>query len=123
MSRLDLVVDFSEFSRFYDFVFFMCHENGQKNITVNKAITAWRLVLAGRFRLLNQWCDFVEAICSFFWQSANFAPDFELSISELATLDMCQKSGIFKPMTVEKRQELKQRCGGFMKTGLEVLVG
>ncbi|XP_021801263.1 uncharacterized protein LOC110745480 isoform X2 [Prunus avium] len=89
MSRLDLVVDFSEFSRFYDFVFFMCHENA-----VNKAITAWRLVLAGRFRLLNQWCDFVEAICSFFWQSANFAPDFELSISELATLDMCQKSGI-----------------------------
>lgn len=60
MSRLDLVVDFSEFSRFYDFVFFMCRENGQKNITVNKAITAWRLILAGRFRLLNQWCDFVE---------------------------------------------------------------
>lgn len=65
----------------------------------------------------------LQAICSFFWQSANFAPDFELSISELATLDICQKSGIFKPMTVEKRQELKQRCGGFMKTGLEVLVG
>lgn len=58
--RLNLVVDFSEFSRFYDFVFFMCRENGQKNITVSKAITAWRLVLGGRFRLLNQWCDFVE---------------------------------------------------------------
>ncbi|XLR61571.1 hypothetical protein S83_012243, partial [Arachis hypogaea] len=26
------VVDFSEFIRFYDFVFFMCRENGQKNI-------------------------------------------------------------------------------------------
>ncbi|PQM35982.1 uncharacterized protein Pyn_21184 [Prunus yedoensis var. nudiflora] len=39
MSRLDLVVDFSEFSRFYGFVFFMCRENGQKNITVNKAIS------------------------------------------------------------------------------------
>ncbi|XP_009376275.1 defective in cullin neddylation protein AAR3 [Pyrus x bretschneideri] len=60
MSRLDSMVDFSEFSRFYDFVFFMCRENGQKNITVNKAVNAWRLVLAGRFRLLNQWCDFVE---------------------------------------------------------------
>ncbi|XP_068302432.1 defective in cullin neddylation protein AAR3-like [Pyrus communis] len=60
MLRLDLMADFSEYSRFYDFVFFMCRENGQKNITVNKAVTAWRFVLAGRFRLLNQWCDFVE---------------------------------------------------------------
>ncbi|XP_013644513.2 defective in cullin neddylation protein AAR3-like [Brassica napus] len=60
MSRLDLMVDFSEFTRFYDFVFFMCRENGQKSITVAKAITAWKLVLAGRFRLLNRWCDFTE---------------------------------------------------------------
>ncbi|XP_057963092.1 defective in cullin neddylation protein AAR3 [Malania oleifera] len=60
MSKLDLTVDFSEFSRFYDFVFFMCRENGQKNITISRAITAWRIVLAGRFRLLNQWCSFVE---------------------------------------------------------------
>ncbi|XLU98760.1 hypothetical protein S245_013100, partial [Arachis hypogaea] len=27
-----LAEDFSEFIRFYDFVFFMCRENGQKNI-------------------------------------------------------------------------------------------
>lgn len=27
---------------------------------VNKAVAAWRIVLVGRFRLLNQWCDFVE---------------------------------------------------------------
>lgn len=60
MTRLNLMGDFSEFSRFYDFVFFMCRENGQKNITVSRAVAAWRLALAGRFRLLNQWCDFVE---------------------------------------------------------------
>ncbi|KAL4379318.1 hypothetical protein GQ457_02G019250 [Hibiscus cannabinus] len=60
MLHLDLVADFSEFSRFYDFVFFICRENGQKNITVSRAVAAWRLVLAGRFRLLNQWCNFVE---------------------------------------------------------------
>ncbi|CAI9752712.1 unnamed protein product [Fraxinus pennsylvanica] len=60
MSRLDLMADFSEFSRFYDFVFFICRENGQKSITVSRAVMAWRLVLAGRFRLLNQWCNFVE---------------------------------------------------------------
>ncbi|XP_013666616.2 defective in cullin neddylation protein AAR3 isoform X2 [Brassica napus] len=56
MSRLDLMVDFSEFRRFYDFVFFMCRENGQKSITVGRAITAWKLVLVGRFRLLNHLC-------------------------------------------------------------------
>ncbi|CAN0924351.1 Defective in cullin neddylation protein AAR3 [Linum grandiflorum] len=60
MSNPRLVVDFYDFSCLYDFVFFICRENGQKNITVRKAVTAWRLVLAGRFRLLNQWCDFVE---------------------------------------------------------------
>ncbi|KAL0332080.1 UNVERIFIED_CONTAM: DCN1-like protein [Sesamum calycinum] len=60
MSRLELMADFSEFSRFYDFVFFICRENGQKSITVSRAVMAWRLVLAGRFRLLNEWCDFVE---------------------------------------------------------------
>ncbi|CAJ1829905.1 unnamed protein product [Sphenostylis stenocarpa] len=60
MSHLGLRVDFAEFSRFYDFVFFMCRENGQKNITVSRAITAWKLVLAGRFSLLHPWCEFVE---------------------------------------------------------------
>ncbi|KAL5143547.1 DCN1-like protein 2 [Glycine soja] len=61
MSRLNLRADFPEFSRFYDFVFFMCRENGQKNITVSRAVTAWKLVLAGRFSLLHPWCDFVES--------------------------------------------------------------
>ncbi|KAL6294566.1 hypothetical protein ACE6H2_002708 [Prunus campanulata] len=67
--------------------------------------------------------DLRQATCSFFRQLANFASDFELSISELAALDMCQKRGIFMPMIAEQRQELKQRCGGFMKIGPKVLVG
>ncbi|XP_022884112.1 DCN1-like protein 1 isoform X2 [Olea europaea var. sylvestris] len=32
-----------------------------KSITVSRAVMAWRLILAGRFRLLNQWCNFVES--------------------------------------------------------------
>lgn len=64
----------------------------------------------------------LQATCSFFRQPANFAPDFELSISELAALDMCQKRGIFKPMTAEQRQELKQRCGGSWKLVLKFLL-
>ncbi|XP_076908488.1 defective in cullin neddylation protein AAR3-like, partial [Bidens hawaiensis] len=60
MSRLDLMADSCEFSRFYNFVFFISRENGQRSITVSRAIMAWKLVLSGRFRLLNQWCSFVE---------------------------------------------------------------
>lgn len=60
MSRLDLMMDSCEFSRFYNFAFFICRENGQRSITVSRAIMAWKLVLRGRFRLLNQWCSFIE---------------------------------------------------------------
>ncbi|KAJ9548606.1 hypothetical protein OSB04_021149 [Centaurea solstitialis] len=60
MSKLNLMVDSREFSRFYNFVFFICRENGQRSIPVSRAIMAWKLVLSGRFRLLNQWCSFVE---------------------------------------------------------------
>ncbi|KAM0984276.1 hypothetical protein COP2_011964 [Malus domestica] len=64
----------------------------------------------------------LEATCSFFRHPAHFAPDFELSISELAALDMCRKRAIFKPMTAEQRQELKQRCGGSWKLVLRFLL-
>ncbi|KHN24115.1 E3 ubiquitin-protein ligase HERC2 [Glycine soja] len=62
------------------------------------------------------------ATCSFFRQPANFAPDLDLSLSELAALDMCQKRAIFKPMTTEQRQDLKLRCGGSWKLALRYLM-
>lgn len=64
----------------------------------------------------------LQATCSFFRQPANFAPDFELSISELAALDMCQKRAIFKPMNEVERQEMKRRCGGSWKLVLRFLL-
>ncbi|KAK1271389.1 Ultraviolet-B receptor UVR8 [Acorus gramineus] len=60
--------------------------------------------------------------CSFFRQPANFTPDTELSITELAALDMCHKRAIFKPMTLEERELLKQRCGGSWKLVLRFLL-
>ncbi|CAN1312807.1 Ultraviolet-B receptor UVR8 [Linum perenne] len=59
---------------------------------------------------------------SFFRQPANFAPDYDLSISELAALDMCKKRAIFKPMTPDELRELKQRCGGSWKLVLRFLL-
>ena len=64
----------------------------------------------------------LQATCSFFKQPANFAPDSDLSLSELAALDMCQKRAIFKPMTTEQRQDLKLRCGGSWKLVLRYLM-
>ncbi|KAG8099305.1 hypothetical protein GUJ93_ZPchr0013g37653 [Zizania palustris] len=55
-----LTDDVCRFNNFYDFVFLISRENGQKNITIQRAVTAWRMVLDGRFRLLDRWCNFVE---------------------------------------------------------------
>ncbi|KAI9117068.1 hypothetical protein K1719_012067 [Acacia pycnantha] len=63
----------------------------------------------------------LEATCSFFRQPADFYPDLSLSLSELAALDMCKKRAIFKPMTSEQQQELKQLCGGSWKLVLRYL--
>lgn len=64
----------------------------------------------------------LEATCSLFRKPANYSPDVELSISELAALDMCQKRAIFKPLTNEERLGLKERCGGSWKLVLRFLL-
>ncbi|KAL2547151.1 Regulator of chromosome condensation (RCC1) family protein [Forsythia ovata] len=64
----------------------------------------------------------LEVTCSFFRQPAHFAPDYMLSLSELAALDMCQKRAVFKPMTDEQRLALKEKCGGSWKLVLRFLL-
>ncbi|KAJ7516967.1 hypothetical protein O6H91_21G006700 [Diphasiastrum complanatum] len=54
------LLDTHRFTLFYQFVFFMCREKEQKSITSCTAIRGWKLALAGRFRLLDQWCAFVQ---------------------------------------------------------------
>ncbi|AQK53403.1 putative regulator of chromosome condensation (RCC1) family protein isoform X1 [Zea mays] len=57
----------------------------------------------------------LEATCVFFGKPASFAPDFALSLPELAAFDMCQKRTMFKQMKQEDQECLKQRCGGSWK--------
>lgn len=64
----------------------------------------------------------LETTCYFFRQAANFAPDYDLSIAELAAFDMCQRRAIFKPMNKEERESLKQKCGGSWKLVLRYLL-
>ncbi|KAL9257549.1 Ultraviolet-B receptor UVR8-like protein [Drosera capensis] len=64
----------------------------------------------------------LAATCSFFRKPAKFFPDHELSISELAALDMCDKRAVFRPMTTEERDDLKRKCGGSWKLVLKYLL-
>lgn len=64
----------------------------------------------------------LEATCTFFRHPANFAPDSDLSISELAALDMCSGRAVFKPMNMEEREIFKRRCGGSWKLVLRYLL-
>ena len=64
----------------------------------------------------------LQATCSFFRQPADFAPDNELSLAELAALDMCHKRAIFKPMSEDERQALKHKCGGSWKLVLRFFI-
>eukprot|EP00195_Chlamydomonas_chlamydogama_P011320 CAMPEP_0202897888 /NCGR_PEP_ID=MMETSP1392-20130828/6541_1 /ASSEMBLY_ACC=CAM_ASM_000868 /TAXON_ID=225041 /ORGANISM="Chlamydomonas chlamydogama, Strain SAG 11-48b" /LENGTH=294 /DNA_ID=CAMNT_0049583653 /DNA_START=176 /DNA_END=1058 /DNA_ORIENTATION=+ len=47
------------FNKFYRFVFYISKEPQRKHLQIETAIAAWQLVLAGRFRLLSAWCDFL----------------------------------------------------------------
>lgn len=57
----------------------------------------------------------LQATCSFFRRPAQFEPDHDLSLAEVAALDMCHDRAIFKPMTGDERLELKRICGGSWK--------
>nr|XP_027075450.1 uncharacterized protein LOC113699348 isoform X4 [Coffea arabica] len=63
LTQLSKLVDSrsqTRFSVFEEIYKLMMRLDLLKNITVSRAVMAWRLVLAGRFQLLNQWCNFVE---------------------------------------------------------------
>ncbi|KAK3247337.1 hypothetical protein CYMTET_43158 [Cymbomonas tetramitiformis] len=55
-----LVADFSFFTLYYRFVFFLSRNPGQKNLAADTAIDAWKMCLEERFGLLDQFCGFVR---------------------------------------------------------------
>ncbi|KAK4762859.1 hypothetical protein SAY86_008627 [Trapa natans] len=62
------------------------------------------------------------ATCSFFRQPTNLIPEFELSICEVAALELCRKRGMFKQMKRKEGEELKERSGGSWKLVLMYLL-
>lgn len=70
--------------------------------------------------IVNLWC--LQATSSFFRQPTNLIPEFELSICEVAALELCQKRSMFKLMKRKEGEELKERCGGSWKLVLMFLL-
>lgn len=67
--------------------------------------------------------DFLKATCLFTRAPSNLDPCYpELSIVELAALDMCNKRVAIMHMGSEERESFKQRCGGSWKLVLKFLM-
>uniref|UniRef100_A0A0D9VHU9 RCC1-like domain-containing protein n=1 Tax=Leersia perrieri TaxID=77586 RepID=A0A0D9VHU9_9ORYZ len=64
----------------------------------------------------------LAATCTFFSKPANFAPNYALSLPEVASFDMCLKRPMFKLMTQQEKEHLKQRCGGSWKLVFKYIV-
>ncbi|XP_053655895.1 DCN1-like protein 1 [Cherax quadricarinatus] len=52
--------DTVKFKDFYQFTFNYARNPGQKGLDLDMALAYWNIVLQGRFRLLNLWCQFLQ---------------------------------------------------------------
>lgn len=52
--------DTAKFKDFYQFTFNYARNPGQKGLDLDMALAYWNIVLQGRFRLLNLWCQFLQ---------------------------------------------------------------
>lgn len=57
--------DTAKFKDFYQFTFNYARNPGQKGLDLDMALAYWNIVLQGRFRLLNLWCQFLQVSCEF----------------------------------------------------------
>ncbi|KAL5003979.1 hypothetical protein ScPMuIL_017435 [Solemya velum] len=68
--------DSSKFKDFYQFTFNYAKNPGQKGLDLEMAIAYWNIVLAGRFKFLNLWSQFLQ-VCVYkkLGNTAGFTPE------------------------------------------------
>ena len=50
-----------DFTDFYVFCFGYMKEPDQKSLALDSAVATWRLILKGRYKYIDEWCDFVQS--------------------------------------------------------------
>ncbi|CAO3643174.1 unnamed protein product [Cunninghamella echinulata] len=48
------------FRKIYNYAFLFGRQSGQKNLSLEAAVELWRLLLTGRFSMIDQWVTFLE---------------------------------------------------------------
>ncbi|GIL70323.1 hypothetical protein Vretimale_3444 [Volvox reticuliferus] len=109
-----------QFGKFYRFVFHVCREFGKRNLQMNMAVAAWRLILPGRFRLLERWCSFAAAssvlvVTQDLWRQVL---DFSRTVHEdLSNFDSAGSWAVLLDEFVEDMRTTRRRSYGGPDSG------
>jgi len=59
-TKQEVYADATQFKEFYDYVFDYSLEQGAKTVPADIAVGQWKLILKGKYKFLDLWCEFVE---------------------------------------------------------------
>ncbi|KAG2393904.1 hypothetical protein C9374_003668 [Naegleria lovaniensis] len=60
--KQDIYNDANQFKEFYEYVFDYSLEEGAKTVPPDVAIGQWKLVLKGKYKFLDVWCEYIEKV-------------------------------------------------------------
>ncbi|CAM8950811.1 unnamed protein product [Rhodiola kirilowii] len=99
----------------------MCYEDSSQGEFPLAATPSLLLNVLTNYGVDVQTLARLEATCTYFRRAAQWHPNGDLSLLEIAAFDMCGKKAIFKQMTHKERENLKQICGGSWKLVLRFI--
>ncbi len=59
----DEIKDDTQFTAFYQFCFnYMKQTKEQRSLGLDAAVPTWKLIMQGRYKYVNEWCEFIENV-------------------------------------------------------------